>query len=416
MGGCCEVGQAGSHGEDQVGFGGQLIAGRRTLQADPAQLPPVPLLHRTLASECFGDRDPRSCRKLGQLLRGSGVDNAPAGDDHGLFRSCQQGGDGVDLFRVWHRASDRPVAFVKHLGRPVVRVRLHILRQRQHYGTGVRRIREHPHRCRQRCQQRLRPADPIEEPGHRSKCIVHRHIRFDGVLQLLQDRALPAGRVGVSRQQQDRQPVHRRQRRPGHQVHRSGTDRGRHCQCRMPSRRLGVPGCHVHQRLLIAALNERQRVAELVQRLTQPGHVSVAEDPQRGRNQPATMPIGHRILPGDVCNQGLRNGQPHRASGRVAHESNSYLDCSARCARSARIAQCSRLLRRRSGTKSVSPHSSSARRRAIRFAYQARPCKITVLRSVISSTAQRGPSLPIPLPLSPPYGIRSARHSGVQLM
>ena len=36
--------------------------------------------------------------------------------------------------------------------------------------------------------------------------------------------------------------------------------------------------------------------------------------------------------------------------------------------------------------------------------------------SVISATAARGPSLPMPLALSPPYGIRSARHSGVQLI
>src|SRR5512133_1210642 len=41
-------------------------------------------------------------------------------------------------------------------------------------------------------------------------------------------------------------------------------------------------------------------------------------------------------------------------------------DCSARYARSARIASGSRLLRRHSGTKSVSPPSSSARWRAIR--------------------------------------------------
>ena len=48
--------------------------------------------------------------------------------------------------------------------------------------------------------------------------------------------------------------------------------------------------------------------------------------------------------------------------------------------------------------------------------HQGRPCRITVLTSVISATAERGPSLPMPLPFSPPYGIRSARHSGVQLM
>ncbi len=41
-------------------------------------------------------------------------------------------------------------------------------------------------------------------------------------------------------------------------------------------------------------------------------------------------------------------------------------DCSARNARSARIALGSRLLRRHSGTRNVSPRSSSERRRAIR--------------------------------------------------
>ena len=41
---------------------------------------------------------------------------------------------------------------------------------------------------------------------------------------------------------------------------------------------------------------------------------------------------------------------------------------------------------------------------------------MTVLTSVISATAERGPSLPMPLAFSPPYGMRSARHSGVQLM
>ena len=42
--------------------------------------------------------------------------------------------------------------------------------------------------------------------------------------------------------------------------------------------------------------------------------------------------------------------------------------CLARQARSARLARAARLLRRHSGTKSMSPPSSSARRRAIRIA------------------------------------------------
>jgi len=34
--------------------------------------------------------------------------------------------------------------------------------------------------------------------------------------------------------------------------------------------------------------------------------------------------------------------------------------------------------------------------------YQGRPCRTTVFSSVISATARRGPSLPYPLPFSPP--------------
>ena len=41
---------------------------------------------------------------------------------------------------------------------------------------------------------------------------------------------------------------------------------------------------------------------------------------------------------------------------------------------------------------------------------QSSRCSITILSSVISSTAYFGPSLPIPLLFSPPYGMRSARH------
>ena len=221
-----------------------------------------------------------------------------------LLRSGQQPGDGVDLLGVRHRPPDHPVTFGVRLRRPVVGVRLHILRKRQHHRAGVRGICEHPHGRRQRCQQRLGPTNPIEEPRHRPECIVHRRICLDGVLQLLQYRALPAGRVDVSRQQQDWEPVDRRQGSSGHQVHSSGADRRRHSQCRVPSRRLGIAGCHVYECLLIAALDERQRVAELIQCLAESGHIAVAEDPQRGRDQPGAV-IRHRILPGQVRNEGL---------------------------------------------------------------------------------------------------------------
>jgi hypothetical protein len=49
----------------------------------------------------------------------------------------------------------------------------------------------------------------------------------------------------------------------------------------------------VHQRLFVAALDERQGVTELVQRLPQAGQVAMAEDPQSGRDQSAAAPIRH---------------------------------------------------------------------------------------------------------------------------
>ena len=52
---------------------------------------------------------------------------------------------------------------------------------------------------------------------------------------------------------------------------------------------LGEPDRRVHQRLLVAALDERHRLAELVQGLAQAGHVAVAEDAQGGGDQPAAL-------------------------------------------------------------------------------------------------------------------------------
>src|SRR4029077_2464023 len=92
--------------------------------------------------------------------------------------------------------------------------------------------------------------------------------------------------------------------------------------------------------------------------------------------------VGHGVLTGQVGDDGLRDGQPD--SGGCVH-----------------------------GESSI---SGSTRSGGLGTGYHGRPCRITVFTSVISATAERGPSLPIPLPLRPPYGIRSARQRGVQLM
>ena len=81
----------------------------------------------------------------------------------------------------------------------------------------------------------------------------------------------------------------------------------------------------MHQRLLIAAWNERQRSAELVQCLARPATFPWPKIPARPVSA-AAMPIRHRILPGTrYVTRALRNGKPHRTSGCVAHELSSFL-------------------------------------------------------------------------------------------
>ena len=118
-------------------------------------------------------------------------------------------------------------------------------------------------------------------------------------------------------------------------------------------------------------------LGELVQGLPEAGDVAVAEDAERGRDQPAAYAVGDGVLAGQVGDDGLRDGQPD-GGGCIHGETRFRID-----------------------------QSGSGR-----SDYQGRPCRMTVFTSVISATAERGPSLPMPLPFRPPYGIRSARHSG----
>ena len=273
----------------------------------------------------------------------------------GLAAAGQHGQDGVDLAGVGLRPPDDPVPLGEEPGRPVVGVGLDVLRQREHDGAGVHRVGEHPHGRGQRGEQLLGPGDAVEEAADRAERVVDGHVGLQRVLQLLQHRALVPGGVGVAGQQQYRQPVDGGQRRAGDHVQRARADRGGHGQGGVAPAVLGEGGGRVYQGLLVAALDERHHVAELVQRLAEPGHVAVPEDAQGGGNQPAALAVSDRVLPGQERHDGLGDGQPHGLRG----------------------------------------HRRS-------FLYQGRPCRMTVLVSVISATAERGPSLPMPLAFRPP--------------
>ena len=238
----------------------------------------------------------------------------------GFCAPAEQPGDRLDLVGVGDRAADHPIPLGEELGREVERVRLDVLGQRQHHGTGVHRVGQHAHRGGQRGEQLLGPVDAVEEPGDRPERVVDRGVGLDRVLQLLQHRALPPRGVGVARQQQHRQPVHRGQPGRGDQVECTRTDRGSDREGGVATAGLGVADGQVGQRLLVAALHERHHVAELVQRLAHAGDVAVAEDAESGGDEPAALAVGDGVLPGQVGDHGLGDGQPDRlARTAVAH-------------------------------------------------------------------------------------------------
>ena len=310
VGGGGEVGQPRPDGQHQVGLARQGVGRGGSFQPDAADLPPGLLLHGALAGEGLEHRDADAPGQALQLGRGAGVDDAAARDDQRPVRGGQHGQDGVDLVAVGLRPPDGPVPLGEEPGRPVVGMGLDVLRQREHDGAGVHRVGEHPHGRGQRGEQLLGPGDAVEEAADRAERVVDGHVRLQRVLQLLQHRALVPGRVGVAGQQQHRQPVDGGQRRPGDHVQRARSDRGGHGQGGVAPAVLGERGGRVHQGLLVAALDEGHRVAELVQGLAEPGHVAVAEDAQGGGDQPAALAVGDRVLPGQVGHDGLGDGQP----------------------------------------------------------------------------------------------------------
>src|SRR5699024_10528978 len=169
----------------------------------------------------------------------------------------------------------------------------------------------------------------------------------------------------------------------------------------------GQGASRVGQRLLVAALDERDLVGVLRERLAEAGHIAVAEDSGCGRNESLTVVVEDGVL----AAQELDDGLGHRQSdGRfVAHGFSFVRVCCAVIVRSSTPSLCCRVC-------AAGPPGPATVLSVTEPQLQGRPWMTMVLDSVISATAARTPSLPIPLAFRPPYGIRSARHSGVPLM
>ena len=319
LGGGGEVGQARADGEDEVGLAGQGVGGRGALQPDAAQQPPVAVLDGALAGEGLGHGDAGGAGERLQLAGGVGVDDPAAGDQQRPAGPRQQPGDLGHLLGVGQRPADGPVALVEQLGRVVEGLRLDVLGQGQDHGAGRDRVGQDPHGLGQGGQELLGAGDAVEEPGQRAEGVVGAHVGLGRVLELLEDRALAAGRVGVAGEQQDREPVDGGDAGPGDHVERPGADRGGDGQGGPAAGRLGEGGGRVHQGLLVAALDERHPVVELVEGLAHAGDVAVAEDAEGGRDEPAAVAVGHRVLGGQEPDDGLGDRQAHGPPVRSGH-------------------------------------------------------------------------------------------------
>ena len=155
-------------------------------------------------------------------------------------------------------------------------------------------------------------------------------------------------------------------------------------------------------------------VSRLVKRLPEAGDVAVTEDAQGGGDQPAAFAVGDGVLPGQVGHDRLGDGQSD--GGGSGHGRELFPQVNQDGEGNSGAGQWRKPTRWVRGLPGWRFGAAERSDLLCPSDYQGRPCRMTVLTSVISATAERGPSLPMPLPFSPPYGIRSARHSGVQLM
>ena len=168
--------------------------------------------------------------------------------------------------RPVRRRSGRRAAYVpdplgEELLRPVVRLRLHVLRQRERDGAGLDGVGEDAHGLERGRDQGLGAGDPVEvaaRPG--AGVSLTRHVARVRDFELLEDRVRRAGGEDVAGEQQHREVVDGGEGGAGDEVGGAGADGGGDGVRGEAVRLAGVADGGVHHRLLVAALVVRHVV------------------------------------------------------------------------------------------------------------------------------------------------------------
>ncbi len=323
-----EVGVPGADAQDQVGGAREVVGGGRARVPDTAHVRGMVEGQRALAR--LGGRD-GDARRLGQCAQGfvAGAVVHPApGDDQRAPGRADRGAGGAPLVRVRLRGTDVPGPVGEELLRPVVRLHLYVLWQREGDGAGLRGVREHPHGLEGRGDQGLGAGDPVEVAGDGPQGVVDGDVPGVRNLQLLQHRVGGPRGEGVPGEQEHREVVDRCEGGAGDEVGGAGPD-GRGDGVRgEPAALAGVADGGVHHGLLVAALEEGHVLPPgLQQGLADAGHVPVPEDPPGRGDQPVAPAVALGVLAGEEAYERLRDGKPHRWSSARGKGSRGSMSC-----------------------------------------------------------------------------------------
>ena len=179
---------------------------------------------RALAGLRLADADPGRLRELAQRVGGLAVDGAAAADDQRAARPRSSAAASASTSGSGQRAPHAPDALLEQLVRELVRLGLHVLRERQRHRARLGRVGQHAHGAEQRGHELLGPLDPVPELRHRAERVVDRVGERAVVLELLEHGAGPARGEHVAREQEHGQPVDRRERGAGDHVGRARAD------------------------------------------------------------------------------------------------------------------------------------------------------------------------------------------------
>ncbi len=305
-----EVGVAGADADDQVGLVGQGVGEDRPRGAERVDHLWVVVGERGLAGLGHPDGNTGLRGERRQLVGGRGVDDATAGDDHRTLGAGDQLGGAPQRAAVGTGPRHVPGALPEQRGREVPGFGLHILREGERDGTGVRRAGQGTHRLQECGRQLVGPVDPVPVLGDSLERIVGRVVPGEARLQLLEHRAGPSAGEDVAGQTQHGQPVHGGGRGTGDHVGCAGTDRAAAGQGTEPVPHLREAGGHVDHPLLVASLVEAKVLAVLQQRLADAGDVAVPEDADGSAEERLDVSVAFDLLGSQEADDRLADGQP----------------------------------------------------------------------------------------------------------